>query len=129
MLGYRAQYWRVTRLLEALDLGRGDGRYINLIKVLAKVDLLILDDWGMVKLTGAHQQDILDVLDDRYKKKSTVITSQLPASHWYEQIKNPTFADAIMDRLLGEAYALELKGPSLRSKELNSKEVKKEAQP
>ncbi len=114
LLGYRAQYWRTTRLVEALEIGRADGRYLNMIKVLAKCDVLILDDWAMVKLKGSHQQHILDVLDDRYQKKSTLITSQLPTSNWHEQILDSTFADAIMDRLLGEAYQLELKGPSLR---------------
>ncbi len=114
LLGYRAQYWRTSRLLETLEIGRADSRYVTMIKALAKVDMLILDDWGMVKLKGGHQQHILDVLDDRYQKKSTLITSQLPPSNWHEQIDNATFADAIMDRLLGDAYQLQLKGPSLR---------------
>lgn len=123
LLGYKAQYWRTTRLLETLDLGRADGRYINMIKALAKIDVLILDDWGMVKISGCHQQHILDVLDDRYQKKSTLITSQLPPSNWHDQIQDATFADAILDRLLGEAHQLELKGPSLRQRghENNSK--------
>jgi len=126
LLGYRAQYWRVTRLLETLDLGRADGRYINMVKALAKIDVLIMDDWGMVKLTGSHQQHILEVLDDRYQKKSTLITSQLPPPHWHAQIHDATFADAIMDRLLGEAYTLELKGPSLREKNISSENSEKE---
>ena len=123
LLGYKAQYWRTTRLLETLDLGRADGRYINMIKALAKIDVLIVDDWGMVKISGCHQQHILDVLDDRYQKKSTLITSQLPPSNWHDQIHDATFADAILDRLLGEAHQLELKGPSLRQRghENNSK--------
>ena len=79
----------------------------------------------MVKINGAHQQHILDVLDDRYQKKSTIVTSQLPPSHWHDQIKDATFADAIMDRLLGEAYLLELKRPSLRKKEGTKKEGNK----
>ena len=126
LLGYRAQYWRVTRLLEELDLGRADGRYLNMVKALAKVDLLILDDWGMVKLKGSHQQGVLDVLDDRYQKKSTLITSQLPASSWHEQIADATFADAIMDRLLGQAYQLQLKGPSLRKRDMSDYGVNNE---
>ena len=126
LLGYRAQYWRTTRLLEALDLGRADGRYINMVKTLAKIDVLILDDWGMVKITGSHQQHILDVLDDRYQKKSTLITSQLPPSNWHDQINDATFADAIMDRLLGEAQQLELKGPSLRQKSYDTDSKKLE---
>ncbi len=124
LLGYRTQYWRTTRLLEALDLGRADGRYMNMVKALAKVELLILDDWGMVKIKGSHQQYILDVLDDRYQKKSTLITSQLPPSHWHDQIHDATFADAIMDRLLGEAYQLQLKGPSLRQRNIDEKNNK-----
>ena len=114
LLGYKAQYWKTSRLIEALELGRADGRYLNMVKALAKIDVIILDDWGMMKLKGNHQQHILDVLDDRYQKKSTLITSQLPTSHWHEQITSTTFADAIMDRLLGDAYHMQLKGPSLR---------------
>ena len=99
MLGYRPQYWRVTRLLEELELAKADGRYLlTLLKSLARLSLLILDDWAMVKLKGIHQQLILDVLDDRYQKASTIITSQLPVTVWYEQIEDKTFADAILDR-------------------------------
>ena len=86
MLGFRAQYWRVTRLLEELTLAKADGRYLNVLKALARLHVLILDDWGMIKLQGQHQQLLLDVLDDRYQKASTVITSQLPVTAWYEQI-------------------------------------------
>jgi DNA replication protein DnaC len=89
MLGYRAQYWRVTRLLEELDLAKADGRYLGLVKSLAKFKLLILDDWAMTKLQGQHQQLLLDVLDDRYQKTSTIITSQLPVAAWYAQIHMP----------------------------------------
>jgi DNA replication protein DnaC len=117
MLGYRAQYWRVTRLLEELDLSKADGRYLSLIKSLAKFQLLILDDWAMVKLQGQHQQLVLDVLDDRYQKTSTIITSQLPVTAWYEQIQDKTFADAILDRLLGQAQIIQLSGASLRQKQ------------
>ena len=120
LLGYRTQYWRTTRLLEALDFSLADGCYAKLIKTLAKIDVLILDDWAMVKITGSHQQHIFDILDDRYQKKSTLITSQLPAAHWHAQIQDATFADAIMDRLLGEAYQLSLKGPSLRQRQVSS---------
>ena len=116
MLRYRDQYWRVTRLLEELDLAKADGRYLNLIKALARVDLLVLDDWAMVKLQGQHQQLILDILDDRYQKHSTLITSQLPITSWHEQIKDGTFADAILDRLLGQAQIIQLSGPSMRAK-------------
>ena len=116
MLGHRAQYWRVTRLLEELDLAKADGRYLNLVKALSRINLLVLDDWAMVKLQGQHQQLMLDILDDRYQKHSTLITSQLPVTSWYEQIKDATFADAILDRLLGQTQIIQLNGPSLRKK-------------
>jgi len=116
MLGHRVQYWRVTRLLEELDLAKADGRYLNLVKALSRINLLVLDDWAMVKLQGQHQQLILDILDDRYQKHSTLITSQLPVTSWYEQIKDATFADAILDRLLGQTQIIQLNGPSLRKK-------------
>jgi len=116
MLGYRAQYWRTTRLLEELDLAKADGRYLSLIKALARLHLLILDDWGMTKLQGQQQQIILDVLDDRYQRASTIVTSQLPVANWYEQIKDATFADAILDRLLGQAQVIQLSGASMRRK-------------
>lgn len=114
MLGYRAQYWRTTRLLEELELAKADRRYLILMKSLSKLGLLILDDWAMVKLQGNHQQIILDLLDDRYQKSATIITSQLPAASWYEQIQDATFADATLDRMLGGAQIIQLTGPSMR---------------
>ena len=122
LLGFRAQYWRVSRLLEALDLDKADGRYINLIKALARLDLLILDDWGMVKVKGVHQQHLLDVLDDRYQKHSTLTTSQLPTESWYERVSDKTFADAILDRLLGQTQTIELNGPSMRKNKEQEKD-------
>lgn len=114
MLGYRAQYWRVTRLIEELELAKADGRYLKVLKALAKLNLLVIDDWAMVKLNGIHQQMILDVLDDRYQKKSTVVASQIPAASWYDQIQDATFADAILDRIMGHAQIIQLDGPSMR---------------
>jgi DNA replication protein DnaC len=116
---WRAQYWRVTRLLEELDLAKADGRYLDVVKTLAKLNLLVLDDWAMVKIQGQHQQLILDILDDRYQKHSTLITSQLPITAWYEQIKDATFADAIVDRLLGQAQIIQLNGASMRTKNID----------
>lgn len=120
LLGFRAQYWRVTRLLEELDLAKSDGRYKSFVKTLARIDLLILDDWGMMKIQGHQQQHLLDVLDDRYQKRSTLTTSQLPIKSWYEQINDQTFADAILDRLLGQAQILSLSGPSMRKKAIQN---------
>lgn len=118
LLGFRAQYWRISRLLEALDLGKADGRYVNFIKALARLDLLILDDWGMVKIKGSCQQYLLDILDDRYQKRSTLTTSQLPTKSWYDRVSDKTFADAILDRLLGQTQIIELSGPSLRKNKI-----------
>lgn len=126
LLGFRAQYWRVTRLLEKLNCAKSDGLYLTIIKALARIDLLILDDLGMVKLQGAQQQYLFDVLDDRYQKRSTLITSQLPTRSWYDQIHDKTFADAIVDRLLGQAQIISLSGPSMRIKNKQNTE-KKEA--
>lgn len=125
LLGFRAQYWRVTRLLEELDCAKSDGRYLNIIKALARIDLLILDDWGMIKLQGAQQQYLLDVLDDRYQKRSTLTTSQLPTKNWYEQVNDKTFADAILDRLLGRTQIISLSGPSMRKKNTHNMEEKR----
>lgn len=122
MLGLRVQYWRVTRLLEELELTKADGRYLNIIKAFSRLNLLVLDDWAMVKLQGQHQQLILDILDDRYQKHSTLITSQLPITSWYTQIKDSTFADAILDRLLGQAQIIQLSGASMRKKNTSKKE-------
>ena len=116
MLGYRVQYWRISRLLEELHLAKADGRYLNIVKKLSSIQLLILDDWGMVKIVGVNQQYLLDILDDRYQKASTIITSQLPTKSWYEQINDTTFADAIIDRMLGRSlYSINLHGKSMRN--------------
>ena len=114
MLGLRAQYWKTARLMEYLDVAKADGRYLTKAKALTRLDLLVLDDWAMIKLQGQHQQLILDILDDRYQKHSTLVTSQLPITSWYEQIQDSTFADAILDRLLGCSQKIELTGESMR---------------
>jgi DNA replication protein DnaC len=114
LLGFKVRYWKLSRLLEELMLGKTDGRYLRLVATLAKIDLLILDDWGMVKLKVEQQQALLDVLDDRYQQKATIITSQLPTRHWHEQQADPTFADAILDRALSNSYCLEISGDSMR---------------
>ncbi len=112
--GYGALYHRLQRLIEELQLARGDGRYLKLMRSLSKVDVLVLDDWGLVQLTAAHQRDLLELLDDRHGRKSTVVTSQLPTQHWHEMMADPTLADALLDRLIHNAYHLQLKGESMR---------------
>jgi DNA replication protein DnaC len=107
-------YHRLPRLFEALALARGDGRYARLLKALARVDLLILDDWGLAPLTGEQRRDLLEVIDDRHQRGSTIITSQVPIEHWHEVIADPTIADAVLDRLVHNAHRLALKGDSMR---------------
>ena len=107
-------YHRLPRLFEALALARGDGRYARLLKTLSRVELLILDDWGLATLTGEQRRDLLEVVDDRHQRGSTVITSQVPIDHWHEVIADPTIADAVLDRLVHNAPRLELKGDSMR---------------
>jgi len=107
-------YYRLPRLFDALLLARGDGRYGRLLKTLARVALLILDDWGLAPLTPEQERDLLEILDDRHGCSSTIVTSQLPVEHWHELIANPTIADAILDRLIHNAHRLILKGDSMR---------------
>jgi DNA replication protein DnaC len=107
-------YHRVPRLFDALLLAHGDGRYGRLLKMLARVELLILDDWGLSPLTPDQGRDLLEVLDDRNGRSSTIVTSQLPVDHWHELIGNPTIADAILDRLVHNAHRLILTGDSMR---------------
>jgi DNA replication protein DnaC len=114
LLGFGAYYHRLPRLLEELDLARGDGRYLKLLRQLSKVDVLVLDDWGLIRLTGAQQRDLLELLDDRHQERSTIATSQLPLGNWHETMANPTLADAILDRLIHNAHRIELKGESMR---------------
>ena len=109
-------YQRVPRLFEALALARGDGRYGRLLKTLARVELLILDDWGLATLTQDQGRDLLEIIDDRHNRGSTIVTSQLPVDHWHEVIGDPTIADAVLDRLVHNAHRLLLKGESLRKR-------------
>jgi DNA replication protein DnaC len=114
--GYSAQYLRLPRLLEELPLAKGDGSYPKLLTGLAKMDLLILDDWGLSKLTTDQRQDLLEILEDRHDIRSTIVTSQIPINKWHQIIGDPTLADAILDRLVHNAYKINLKGESMRKK-------------
>jgi DNA replication protein DnaC len=107
-------YHRVPRLFEALALARGDGRYGRLLKSLARIQLLILDDWGLSALTEPEQRDLLEILEDRHQRASTIVTSQVPVEQWCEIIGNPTRADAILDRLVHNAHRLPMTGESMR---------------
>lgn len=107
-------YQRCPRLFAALALARGDGRYARLMRQLGRVDLLILDDWGPEPLTAEQRRDLLEIVEDRYSSGSIIITSQVPIERWYEIVGDPTLADAILDRVIHNAYRIELKGESLR---------------
>jgi len=109
-------YYRVPRLLEALALARGDGRHARLLKAIGRVQLLILDDWGLAPLNAEQRRDLLEIMDDRHGRGSTLVTSQVPVDHWHEVIGDPTIADAVLDRLVHNAHRLQLKGESLRKR-------------
>lgn len=114
--GYSAYYVRLPRLLDELSIGRADGRYGKLLKQLAKIDTLVIDDWGLAVLDDVHRRDLLEVLDDRHGARSTIVTSQLPVEHWHAAIGNATLADAILDRLVHNAHQIDLRGDSMRKK-------------
>jgi len=107
-------YHRVPRLLDALALARGDGRHARLLKSLARAELLILDDWGLAPMTSEQGRDLLEIVDDRHGRASTIVTSQLPVGDWHDVIADPTVADAVLDRLVHTAHRLSLNGESLR---------------
>jgi len=103
-------YQRLPRLFDVLALARGDGHHARLLKSLARVELLILDDWGLAPMTAEQRRDLLEIMEDRHGRGSTMVTSQLPVEHWHEIIGDPTLADAILDRLVHNAHRLTLKG-------------------
>jgi len=112
--GISTRYYRISRLLDELTLARGDGSYPKLIQRLARTWLLILDDWGLATLSGQARHDLLEILDDRYARRGTILASQVPVEHWHDLVGDPTFGDAILDRLLNNAHRITLKGTSMR---------------
>jgi DNA replication protein DnaC len=112
--GYSATCVRASRLFHELHVARGDGSYARVLARLAKTDLLVIDDWGLAPLTTPERHDLLEVLEDRAERASTLITSQLPVKAWHDMIGEPTLADAICDRLIHTAHVIELHGPSMR---------------
>jgi len=114
--GHSALYFRMPRLQQELDIAKSDGRYAKVLKTLAKADLLVIDDWGLKKFVKEQSHDFLEILEDRHGLKSTLIAGQLPIEHWHEVITDPTLADAILDRLVHNAYRITLKGESMRKK-------------
>ena len=106
-------------MLQELGIARAYGRYPKLLAELARTDLLVLDDWGLTPLNDEQRRDLLEILDDRFNARSTLVTSQLPIAHWHEYLGDPTLADAILDRLVHCAYKLNLNGESLRKQATN----------
>jgi DNA replication protein DnaC len=118
--GHTVLYARVPRLFADLELAHGDGRFARLFRLLVKTDLLVLDDWGPDRLTASQRRDLMEIVEDRHGKTSTLITSQLPLDKWHDIIGEPTFADAILDRIVHNAYRLQLDGPSMRKLKANA---------
>ena len=112
--GYNSYYVRLSRMFQELDIGRADGRYAKMMRQLAKADVLVMDDWGLAVLSDQHRRDLLEILDDRYNLRSTIITSQLPIAHWHEAVGDPTLADAILDRVVHNSYKINISGNSMR---------------
>jgi len=114
--GHTVRYMRLPRLMEDISIARADGSYGKLMLDLARTNLIILDDWGLAIMTTQQRHDLLEILEDRNSLKSTIVTSQLPVKSWHEYIGDPTLADAILDRLVHNAYKINLKGESMRKK-------------
>jgi DNA replication protein DnaC len=112
--GYRALYRRVPRIFDEILLARADGTYPRWLAKVARFDVLVLDDWGLVPLAESERRDLLEIMEDRYGNRSTILTSQMPVDKWHDQVGDPTIADAFCDRLLHNAHRIELHGPSRR---------------
>ena len=115
--GLSVRYLRLPRLLNELTIARGDGRYRKLLAQLARTDVIVLDDFGLATWGDEQRRDLLEILEDRYQRRSTIVTSQFAVEHWHELINDPTLADAILDRLVHQAYRLALKGDSMRKRQ------------
>jgi DNA replication protein DnaC len=114
--GLTALSLRLPRFLQELPIAKGDGRYGKLLTALAKTDMLILDDWGLAPFSEENRRDLLEIVEDRHDRRATIITSQLPVEHWHDALGDPTLADAILDRLVHNAYKIALHGESMRKR-------------
>lgn len=112
--GYSVKYYRLSRLMLELTQAKADGSYSKSLQSLAKLDCLIIDDWGLEPLKAAQRNDMMEIMDDRHESSSTVMISQLPTDQWYQSIGDNTLADAILDRLMHNAHRIKLKGESMR---------------
>lgn len=124
--GFSVRYQRLTRLLDELALARVDGKASRLLAQLAKIRLLIIDDWAMTRLTAEQRRDLMEVIDDRHQRTSTILATQIPLQRWHDAIGDPTYADAILDRVVHNAYRIELRGDSMRRRKPNPSGDEKE---
>jgi DNA replication protein DnaC len=119
--GFSALYRRASRLFDELVLARADGSYVRMLAKLARIDVLVIDDWGLTPVANQERCDFLEILEDRYGQRSTIMTSQLPPSTWHQHLADENLADAILDRILNNAHRLTLKGPSRRRPDKDTK--------
>lgn len=122
-MGYKVAYFNATKLFARLKMAKADGSYIRDVSKIERVDLLILDDFGLQPLDNLNRAAMMEIIEDRHGKGSLIITSQIPVNKWHDIIGEQTVADAIMDRIIHEAHRLELKGESLRKKEKRMEEL------
>jgi DNA replication protein DnaC len=122
-LGYKVAYFNAPKLFAKLKMAKADGTYIKEVSKIERVDLLILDDFGLQPLDAMNRAAMMEIIEDRHGKGSIIITSQIPVNKWYDIIGEQTVADAILDRIIHEAHRLELKGESLRKKEKRMEEL------
>ena len=118
--GFFASHKRMSELFRDLALARADGSIGQLLLKLSRIDVLVLDDFAMAPLKDMERRDFLEICDDRYQRRSTILTSQMPIAHWHEQVGDPSIADSIMDRLVHNSYRIELSGESIRKERARS---------
>lgn len=124
--GFDCYYLRATTMFQDLAMAKADGRYKRLLASLSKKRILVLDDWGLSPLNDEQRRDLLELVEERHGRGSTVIVSQVPVDKWHQSIGDPTLADAILDRIIHNAYKIELKGPTVRPKYAAKAEVEGE---
>jgi DNA replication protein DnaC len=112
--GFTGKYLRTPRLLDEINIAKANGSYSKMLASYAKYDLLLFDDWGLAPMTADESRNILEIVEDRYDRKSSIITSQLPPEKWFDLMPDPTIADAILDRVIHRSHKMKLKGPSMR---------------
>jgi DNA replication protein DnaC len=114
--GVSVRYFQIAKLLQKITHARADGSSLKFLEILAKTQLLVIDDWLRNPLTESQTPDLLEILEDRYGRASTMLATQIPVSDWHDRLGNPTLSDAVMDRIIHNAYRLELKGESMRKR-------------